>query len=133
MVAGECEIKCGGEHYREGEYCYYCSDIVTGESYCQDCDGEGNCAVCRSDVDLEHGECVNRQQEAVEALARAIKETGRYGECAGPSVHGCGEGEGGERTCSGSGCGTFEVGVDENERVTKMFVIIMIMQPFNSL
>ena len=119
---GACRIQCGDESYRDKEHCYHCGEE---DAICDTCDGEGMCRVCRSDTDLEHGECVNRQQEAVGAVARAIRETGRHEECEGPMVHGCGTGSGeggGERTCGGTGCGTFTIEVDERERVTKMFV-----------
>ena len=116
-VEGECEIECGGEHYREGDYCYYCGDIVAGESYCQACDEGGSCAVCRDGVDLEHGECVNRQQEAIEKIAGELRGTGVCAESEGPDIHGCVAGE----ECRGRGCDQFVIVVDGKERVVEMF------------
>ena len=119
-VNGECEIRCGEQHYREGDYCYFCSDIGT-DTYCQQCNKSGSCAACRSDIDLEHGECVNRQQEAIEALAAEVRKVAGYEGCQAPNVYECDTGT----ACSGEGCGSLAMTVDANKRV-----ITLVEYPF---
>ena len=112
-VAGECEIACGSEHYRQGKYCYYCRDIEE-DTLCQKCDEAGSCAECRAGTDLEHGECHDRQQEALERVAAQIGSG-----CRAPYAFGCEAGS----ECMGGGdeCGTYRIVVDSEKRVKTLF------------
>ena len=53
---GVCRIQCGPQHYRDGEYCYYCDDIVEDMTVCQDCDGKGLCSKCLPGYELDQSD-----------------------------------------------------------------------------
>ena len=52
-----CKIQCGPNHYRHGEYCYYC-DEITETTPCQKCDDNGKCLQCLAGYALVNAECV---------------------------------------------------------------------------
>ena len=109
---GECEIQCGGDTYRDGDYCYRCDD---SEGLCKECDGAGLCSVCRDGVDKVGKECENRQQAALDAIAEELRKISGLGGCVAPDVLRC------TTPCAGSGCGTYKIELDSGRRVTKLF------------
>ena len=112
---GVCRIQCGSETYRDGEYCYRCDDE---EGLCAECDGQGLCATCKKWLDREDGECIDRQQEAVDAVAAVIMKTAGHEGCEAPNVRQCAESQSG---CTGTSCGTLAIEIDETGRIRKLF------------
>ena len=110
----ECKIQCGSETYRDGDYCYRCDDSA---GLCATCDGAGLCTTCKKWLDREDGECIDRQQEALDALGAEIQKTEGHGECVPPNALECVAGS----ECSGTSSGTFVIKVDGTKRVTTLF------------
>ena len=112
----ECDIQCGAEQYRHGDYCYHCSRI-DGSTPCKECDGEGLCKACNAGYGLRNGECREMEQIGLDKIAERLSEAGRGG-CTSPDLLTCRD-----VTCRGSStCGTFSVGRESSSgRVRELF------------
>ena len=118
----ECDIQCGADQYRHGDYCYHCSRM-SESTPCRECDGEGLCAVCNAGYGERRGECRAMEQVGLDRIAGELEAAGRAG-CTSPDLLTCRE-----ETCQGSGeCGTFGVVRDGTTMaVNGLFVFIISM------
>ena len=87
---------------------------------CSACDGDGFCEACSDGIDKVGNECENLQQAALDAIASELRKISGKSGCAAPDVLTCGS------TCTGTGCGTFTIAINDEKRVVELFVLLVI-------